>query len=120
RGAAGERRTMEARHLGARDPSANGAAGQLAPSHHLVRRTFRRRSRPSGGSAFRCRAMSVHVESVGVGRSLVLLHGWGMHSGLWFPLLPRLSNRYRMHLVDLPGHGYSEALITPPPLSLAR
>jgi pimeloyl-[acyl-carrier protein] methyl ester esterase len=39
---------------------------------------------------------------------------------LWFPLLPRLIRRYRLHLIDLPGHGYSEALSTPPPLSLGR
>src|SRR6202158_5469265 len=64
--------------------------------------------------------MSVHVESVGRGRPLVMVHGWGMHSGLWFPLLPRLIGRYRLHLVDLPGHGYSDALLTPPPLSLRR
>ena len=64
--------------------------------------------------------MSVHVESVGRGRPLVMLHGWGMHSGLWFPLLPRLIERYRLQLVDLPGHGYSDALVTPPPLSLRR
>jgi pimeloyl-[acyl-carrier protein] methyl ester esterase len=49
--------------------------------------------------------MSVRVECVGRGRPLVMLHGWAMHSGLWFPLLPRLIERYRMHLVDLPGHG---------------
>ena len=64
--------------------------------------------------------MSVHVESVGRGRPLVLLHGWGMHSGLWSPLLPWLIESYRLHLVDLPGHGYSDALVTPPPLSLRR
>ena len=64
--------------------------------------------------------MSVHVESVGRGRPLVMLHGWGMHSGLWFPLLPRLIERYRLHLVDLPGHGYSDALATPAPMSLSR
>jgi pimeloyl-[acyl-carrier protein] methyl ester esterase len=57
---------------------------------------------------------------VGRGRPLVMLHGWAMHSGLWFPLLPRLIERYRMHLVDLPGHGYSDALVPPPPLSLRR
>jgi pimeloyl-[acyl-carrier protein] methyl ester esterase len=43
-----------------------------------------------------------------------------MHSGLWLPLLPRLIGRYRLHLVDLPGHGYSGALMTPPPLSFVR
>lgn len=64
--------------------------------------------------------MSVHVESAGRGRPLVMLHGWGMHSGLWSPLLPRLIERYRMHLVDLPDHGHSDALVTPPPLSLSR
>src|SRR5450759_3996103 len=64
--------------------------------------------------------MSVDVESVGRGRPLVMLHGWAMHSGLWFPLLPRLIERYRMHLVDLPGHGYSDPLVAPPPLSLRR
>jgi len=63
--------------------------------------------------------MSVHVESVGRGRPLVMLHGWGMHSGLWSPLLPRVIERYRLHLVDLPGHGYSDALGTQPPLSLS-
>jgi pimeloyl-[acyl-carrier protein] methyl ester esterase len=60
--------------------------------------------------------MSLHVESVGRGRPLVMLHGWAMHSGLWSPLLPRLIERYRLHLVDLPGHGYSYA--SEPTLSL--
>ena len=49
----------------------------------------------------------VHVESVGSGPPLVLLHGWAMHSGLFAPLLPRLIDRFRVHLVDLPGHGHS-------------
>ena len=51
--------------------------------------------------------MSVHIESAGRGRPLVLLHGLGMHSGVWMPLLPRLVERYRVHSVDLPGHGHS-------------
>jgi pimeloyl-[acyl-carrier protein] methyl ester esterase len=62
--------------------------------------------------------MSVHIESVGHGRPLVMLHGWAMHSGVWAPLLPRLVDRYRLHLIDLPGHGYSSALEGP--LSLSR
>ena len=53
---------------------------------------------------------SVHVESVGSGPPLVLLHGWAMHSGLFAPLLPRLTDRFRVHLVDLPGHGHSPTL----------
>ena len=54
--------------------------------------------------------MSLHVESVGVGPPLVLLHGWALHSGLWQPLLPRLAQAHRLHLVDLPGHGYSPSV----------
>jgi pimeloyl-[acyl-carrier protein] methyl ester esterase len=49
----------------------------------------------------------LHVESVGKGPPLVLLHGWAMHSGLFAPLLPRLIGDFRVHLIDLPGHGRS-------------
>ena len=49
----------------------------------------------------------LHVESVGAGPSLVLLHGWAMHSGIWGPLIPRLARRFRVHAIDLPGHGHS-------------
>ena len=49
----------------------------------------------------------LHVETVGAGPPLVLLHGWGMHSGLWGPVLPRLAARFRVHAVDLPGHGHN-------------
>lgn len=51
----------------------------------------------------------LHVESVGDGPPLVLLHGWAMHSGLFGPLLPALAERFRVHAVDLPGHGRSGA-----------
>ncbi len=51
--------------------------------------------------------MSVHIESIGHGPPLVLLHGWALHSGLWGPLLPWLAARHRVHAVDLPGHGHS-------------
>lgn len=55
--------------------------------------------------------MSVHIESVGRGPPLVLLHGWAMHSGLWQPVLPLLARRFRVHSVDLPGHGLSPSVI---------
>ena len=50
---------------------------------------------------------TLHVESVGSGPPLVLLHGWAMHSGIWGPLVGRLARRFRVHAVDLPGHGHS-------------
>ena len=47
------------------------------------------------------------VESEGRGPDLVLVHGWGLSRGLWRPLVEHLAPRFRVHLVDLPGHGAS-------------
>jgi pimeloyl-[acyl-carrier protein] methyl ester esterase len=54
--------------------------------------------------------LKLHVESTGSGPPLVLLHGWAMHSGLWKSVLPRLAERFRVHRVDLPGHGRSASI----------
>ena len=51
--------------------------------------------------------MSLHIERLGAGPDLVLLHGWGLHGGAWQSLAPRLAASFRIHLVDLPGHGHS-------------
>ncbi len=52
----------------------------------------------------------INVESVGAGAPMVLLHGWAMHGGMFATLLPALARRFRVHVVDLPGHGRSAAL----------
>jgi len=49
----------------------------------------------------------VHIETLGDGPDLVLIHGWAMHAGIFAPLVERLQSRFRLHLVDLPGHGAS-------------
>jgi pimeloyl-[acyl-carrier protein] methyl ester esterase len=54
--------------------------------------------------------MSAHVEIVGQGQPLVLLHGWGMHSGIWQHLVKALSEQYMLYLVDLPGMGGSRSI----------
>jgi len=51
--------------------------------------------------------MTLHVESSGSGPDLVLLHGWAMHGGIFAPLTPLLAAHFRVHVVDLPGHGRS-------------
>lgn len=51
--------------------------------------------------------MSLHIESLGAGPDLVLIHGWAMHSGIFAPLTPLLTEHFRVHLIDLPGHGFS-------------
>jgi len=49
----------------------------------------------------------LHVEVVGDGPDLVLLHGWGLNSACWQSIVPLLSAHYRLHLIDLPGFGFS-------------
>ncbi|MGB5298873.1 MAG: pimeloyl-ACP methyl ester esterase BioH [Thiogranum sp.] len=49
----------------------------------------------------------LHVDVQGDGPDLVLLHGWGMHSGIWSSWARQLGQYFRIHLVDLPGHGDS-------------
>lgn len=51
--------------------------------------------------------MSLYIETVGSGPDLVMLHGWGLHGGLFRPVIEPLAKRFRLHLVDLPGHGRS-------------
>jgi pimeloyl-[acyl-carrier protein] methyl ester esterase len=51
--------------------------------------------------------VTLHVEIRGSGPDLVLLHGWGLHGGMWGPWLDRLADHARLHVVDLPGHGHS-------------
>ena len=51
--------------------------------------------------------MSLHIDTQGQGPDLILLHGWAMHSGIFAPLLAKLTAHFRVHCVDLPGHGQS-------------
>ncbi|SFK42322.1 carboxylesterase BioH (pimeloyl-CoA synthesis) [Nitrosomonas aestuarii] len=52
---------------------------------------------------------TIHIETLGSGPDLVLLHGWAMHSGVWKGVRDLLALRFRVHLLDLPGHGFSSA-----------
>lgn len=57
--------------------------------------------------------MSLHIERSGHGEPLVLLHGWGLHGGVFTLLAARLSERFDVWNVDLPGHGRSAPLPAP-------
>lgn len=48
----------------------------------------------------------LRVLSTGTGPEIVLLHGVSLAGAAWAPLLPSLAG-YRVHLVELPGHGLS-------------
>jgi pimeloyl-[acyl-carrier protein] methyl ester esterase len=49
----------------------------------------------------------LHIESVGRGPPLVLLHGWALHGGLFSPLVTKLFDQFTVYCIDLPGHGHS-------------
>jgi pimeloyl-[acyl-carrier protein] methyl ester esterase len=51
--------------------------------------------------------MTIPLFSVtrGTGPSLVLLHGWGVNSGVWEPLCETLEDHFRVTLIDIPGFG---------------
>jgi pimeloyl-[acyl-carrier protein] methyl ester esterase len=48
----------------------------------------------------------LYVETFGDGQPLVVLHGWGMHGGMFRNAFGNLQKQ--VQLVDLPGHGYSK------------
>jgi len=53
---------------------------------------------------------AVQVRSLGDASlpSLVLVHGWGHHAGVWQPLIERLEGHFQIHLLSLPGYSESE------------
>ena len=59
------------------------------------------------------RSAGLHIDVTGDGPPLVLLHGWGMHGGVFAPLVAQLRSHFRLHVVDLPGHGYSSGSDAP-------
>lgn len=46
-------------------------------------------------------------QTIGSGQNIVLLHGWGVHSGFWKPILEQLSKHFCITMIDLPGFGRS-------------
>ncbi len=52
--------------------------------------------------------MKLSTETIGAGPDLVLLHGWGMNAAVWSPLVESLKQRFRVTLIEMPGHGGSD------------
>ncbi len=49
----------------------------------------------------------IYREQQGTGPEVILIHGWGMHGGIWANVTHQLAQHYRVTVVDLPGHGHS-------------
>lgn len=48
-----------------------------------------------------------HVQDMGAGPAVVMLHGAGGAGHSWRGLMPLLAPRYRLIVPDLPGHGFT-------------
>ena len=49
-----------------------------------------------------------HVQEIGDGPPLLLLHGTGSATHSWRGLVPYLRERFRLIAIDLPGHGFTQ------------
>jgi pimeloyl-ACP methyl ester carboxylesterase len=59
------------------------------------------------GHTVQIRNIEMYYEEYGVGKPLVLLHGFGGSAQNWYPFTAKLSERHRLIVVDLRGHGHS-------------
>jgi pimeloyl-[acyl-carrier protein] methyl ester esterase len=50
-------------------------------------------------------SVSLKVSTLGRGKQLVFLHGWGVNSGVWQPLIEILKDDFCITTIDLPGYG---------------
>ena len=55
---------------------------------------------------------NIHCDVIGAGDAVVLVHGWGMHSGIWMDFAKALAESHLVVCLDLPGHGFSPPLLT--------
>lgn len=51
--------------------------------------------------------LETHYQSMGKGKTLVLLHGWGCDWQIWHTIIPLLSEQYHLVIPDLPAFGQS-------------
>ena len=54
--------------------------------------------------------INIHKEVYGQGKSIVLIHGWAMHTGIWRKFAQQLAENHQVICLDLPGHGLSETV----------
>ena len=56
----------------------------------------------------RAGGLAWHVQDIGDGPVLLLVHGTGASTHSWGGVAARLAARYRVIVPDLPGHGFTE------------
>ena len=59
------------------------------------------------------RGMRWHVQRMGAGPPLLLIHGTGASTHSWGALMPLLAKRFEVVAFDLPGHGFTRSKRSP-------
>lgn len=57
--------------------------------------------------------VSIYYEYHGTGKLIVLLHGWGVDSSTFLPIIKKLEGDFSFLRLDFPGFGKSEAPLFP-------
>lgn len=59
-------------------------------------------------------AETLKITTLGQGTPLVLIHGWGLNSGIWQPTAQALSESFQVISIDLPGFGLNQQRVLSP------
>ncbi len=97
---------------GAISRSIRAAAGPLAPSMRRPRWEVEGRAWPNreASSFVQAAGLRWHVQRMGQGPELLLIHGTGAATHSWRGLAPLLARHFTILAPDLPGHGFTDPL----------
>lgn len=70
-------------------------------------KTYAPKHTTSRGYSVQISDVEIYYEEYGVGKPLLLLHGFGGCTQNWHPFIDKLSEHHRLIVVDLRGHGHS-------------
>ena len=70
-------------------------------------KTYAPKRTTTQGHSIQISNIEIYYEEYGVGKPLLLLHGFGGCSQNWHPFIDKLSEHFRLIIADLRGHGYS-------------
>jgi pimeloyl-ACP methyl ester carboxylesterase len=72
-----------------------------------VRTTYAPKQTTTRGRTVQINNIEMYTRSTESEKPLVLVHGFGGCAENWHPFTAKLSERHRLIVVDLRGHGYS-------------
>jgi pimeloyl-ACP methyl ester carboxylesterase len=75
--------------------------------NYIMAKTYAPKQTTSNGHSVQISNIKIYYEEYGVGKPLVLLHGFGGCGQNWHPFITELSGHYKLIVVDLRGHGHS-------------